>query len=411
MLKGKKITVGVTGGIAAYKAADLVSWLNQQGASVRVAMTEGATHFITPLVMKTLSGQAVALDIMAADNAFHVPHIDIAACDLFLIVPATANLLAKAAHGIADDVLTAALLATKAPVLCAPAMHTDMYANPATQANLALLQQRGWRFVAPGSGRLACGAIGQGRLADLETIKQAVCAMFDMPQLLAGKKVLVSGGPTYEYLDPVRFLGNRSSGRMGQAVAVAARDAGADVVFVLGPSALPDEMGMKTIRVVSAAEMHEAIRAEYTDTDIVVMAAAVADYRPAVRAPQKQKKGGEQMLRLVRTIDILQSLGEQKQGRFLTGFAAETEDLAAYAADKLRRKNLDLIIANNVAAPGAGFDVETNIISAFWPDVAAADGVAREDWPLLTKREAGARIIRLIAKLYASTTIKDRSTT
>lgn len=398
MLKGRKITVGVTGGIAAYKAADIVSWLKQQGSVVRVAMTEGATHFITPLVMKTLSGNAVGCDIMTEDDAFHVPHIDLAECELFLIVPATANLLAKAAHGLADDLLSAALLATKAPVLCAPAMHSNMYQHPATQANLSLLRDRGWQMIEPGFGRLACGAVGQGRLADVETIKEAVCAFFAQSQLLAGKKVLVTGGPTYEYIDPVRFIGNRSSGRMGLAVAEAARDAGADVVFVLGPSALPDAAGMRTIHVVSAAEMYDAVWAEYTDADIVVMAAAVADYRPAERAAQKQKKGGDETLQLVRTVDILQSLGEHKEGRFLTGFAAETADIAAYAADKLRRKNLDLIIANDVAQPGAGFDVETNIVTAVWPEAAAEGGLAMEQWPLLSKQEVAARIIRMIAE-------------
>lgn len=396
MFGGKRVTVGVTGGIAAYKAAELVSWLHQNGAETRVAMTPHACEFITPLTLRTLSGHEVATDIMSQDAAWRVPHIDLAGCDLLLLAPATANILAKAAHGLADDLLSAILLATKAPVLCAPAMHTDMYNHPATQENLALLRRRGWRFIEPGWGRLACGAQGQGRLADMQTIKEAVTAQLLTPALLTGKKVMVTAGPTYEYLDPVRFIGNRSSGKMGVALAEAARDAGARVTLVLGPSALADPPGLEVRRVVSAREMYDAVWRDYGDMDIVIAAAAVADYHPEQAAPQKVKKGGEQVLRLTPNPDILASLGAEKGGRFLVGFAAETQDVTAYAKQKLRQKNLDLIIANDVSAPGAGFDADTNIITAIYP---AADGVQSRQWPLLSKQEAARRIIALIAEL------------
>jgi len=397
MFAGKKITAGITGGIAAYKAAEIVSWLKQNGADVEVVMTEGATHFITPLTMKTLSGRPVALELMDTTGRWQVPHIDLAGCDLFLVLPATANILAKAAHGLADDLLSAALLATAAPVLAAPAMNTQMYANPATQANLVLLKERGWGFIEPGSGRLACGAYGQGRLADLEVLKAEITRALLAPEgPLMGKRVLVSAGPTYEYIDPVRFIGNRSSGKMGYALAEAARQAGAQVTLVSGPTALADPSGVATIRVVSARDMYDAIWANYPETDIVIMAAAVADYRPEQTAAHKIKKGGAQTLNLVANADILASLGREKGGRFLVGFAAETDRVAEYAAQKLRDKHLDLMIANDVSAPGAGFDHDTNIITAFWPD---AGKVAEKQYPLMRKRDAATEIVKLIAVL------------
>lgn len=396
MLTGKKITVGVSGGIAAYKAADIVSWLHQQQAQVRVAMTKGATQIVTPLTMKALSGQAVATDIMSLDDAFHVPHIDLADCDLLLLVPATANILAKAAHGIADELVSATLLACQAPILAAPAMHTNMYNNPATQGNLRLLEERGWRFVAPGYGRLACGAVGQGRLAEVEEIKAAILALLAPARPLAGQRMLVSAGPTYEYLDPVRFLGNRSSGKMGWAVAEAAMAAGAEVTLILGPCSLPDLPGGTTLRVVSALEMRQAVQEVYPETEIVVMAAAVSDYRPQIRSEQKIKKGGEQQLTLVGNPDILAELGADKGSRFLAGFAAETEDLTGYAQLKLEQKNLDLILANDVSQAGAGFDGDTNIITALWPEQGR---VAREQWPLMSKSKAAERIIDKIVEL------------
>lgn len=399
MLNGKKITVGVTGGIAAYKAADIVSWLTQQGALVQVAMTEAATKLISPLTLKTLSGRPVALDIFSQSGDFQVPHIDLADCDLLLLLPATANILAKASHGLADDLLSATLLATTAPILAAPAMNTKMYQNPATQENIATLQKRGWQMIEPGYGRLACGALGQGRLADLPVIKEAIQGMFGATGAFSGKHVLVTAGPTYEYIDPVRFIGNRSSGKMGYALAEAARNAGATVTLVLGPSALPDLPGATTLRVTTAAEMYDAVWQCYEAQDIVIMAAAVSDYRVQEQAAQKLKKEADCTLQLVQNPDILLSLGQHKAGRFLVGFAAETNDLTSYAAQKLKQKNLDLIIANDVSAAGAGFDVDTNIITAIYPEEAE---LCVETWPLLSKKVAAQRIMELIYALQQS---------
>ena len=394
MLKGKKITAGITGGIAAYKAAELVSWMHQQGADVSVAMTKDATAFITPLTFKTLSGRPVAVDIMDTASDWHVPHIDLAQCDLFLLAPATGNILAKAAYGIADDLISASLLATQAPVLCAPAMHTNMYNHPATQKNIQILSDRGWSFVEPGWGRLACGAMGQGRLADVEEIKARICAQLCNGPL-EGKRALVTAGPTYEYIDPVRFIGNRSSGKMGFAIAEALQQAGAAVTLVAGPTALPDPAGMQTVRVVSAQEMYDAVRKEYPTVDLVVMAAAVADYRPDHMEPQKIKKGEEQNLHLVRTTDILASIGQEKQNQFLVGFAAETNNLLSYAQTKLREKHLDMIVANDVSQPGAGFDVDTNIITLLY---AEHGQVRQEAFPLQTKKLAAQQIVVRIAE-------------
>ncbi len=398
MLYGKRITAGLTGGIAAYKAAELVSWLKKQGAEVSVAMTKAATEFITPLTLKTLSGRPVTVDLMDVNTDWQVPHIDLADCDLFLLVPATANILAKAALGLADDLLSAALLATRAPILCAPAMNTNMYEHPATQANIRTLTERGWHFVEPGWGRLACGAMGQGRLADLEVIQQRLLDLCSQGPL-AGKRVLITAGPTYEYIDPVRFVGNRSSGKMGFAMAEAARDAGAEVILVSGPTALPDPPGVSVRRVVSAQEMYDAVWEVYPQTQVVVMAAAVADYRPDHMDPIKTKKGGDQHLTLVRTKDILASLGAEKGDRLLVGFAAETNDLLTYAQRKLTEKNLDLLVANDVSQPGAGFDVDTNIVTLLYQE----DGEVRQtQYPLLQKKEAARQIMEQIGRLAAA---------
>ena len=312
VLKGKKITVGITGGITAYKAAEIVSWLRSCGAEVRVAMTASACQLIAPLTLKALSGHPVAVDMMDTSADWHVPHIDLADCDLYLLLPATANIMAKAAHGLADEVVSASLLANHAPVICAPAMNTYMYENPATQHNIQLLQERGWLIVSPGETK---GKAGQ--LAELDTIKEAILSFFAAENKLAGKKVVVSAGPTYEYIDSVSFIGTRGSGKMGYALAEAAAQAGAEVVLVAGPVALNDPPGITVKHVVSAAEMQAAILAEYEDTDIVIMSAAVADYRPAQIAGHKLKKGpANQRLDVVLTPDILAGLGGQRGGVF-----------------------------------------------------------------------------------------------
>lgn len=390
---GKKVTVGVTGGIAAYKAADIVSWLKQSGADVSVAMTTSACKIITPLTLKVLSGKAVACDINSLSSDWNVPHIDLAATDLFVVVPATANIIAKAAHGIADEIVSAAILATKAPLLFAPAMHNDMYYNPATQANLALLAERGCMFVEPGSGRLACGAVGKGRLADVEDIKKAITDALLPKQLLNGLKVIVTAGPTHEYIDPFRYISNCSSGKMGYAVAAAAAAAGAKVELITGPSQLAVPANVKVTKVVSARQMAVAVFEKYHDADIVIMAAAVADYRPEVIADHKIKKTEATTVNLVATTDILNELGKSKGKKLLIGFAAETEDLLEYAEQKLQRKNLDLIIANNISQPGAGFSCDTNIITTI-----SADGETQQ-WQKMSKQSVAAKIIELIAVL------------
>ena len=394
MLNGKRITVGITGGIAAYKAVEIVNWLNKSGAKVQVAMTKAACSFVTPLTFKTLSGNPVLTDIMDESPYWHVPHIDIADCDLFIVLPATANIIAKAANGIADDLLSAALLATTAPILCAPAMNSNMYANAATQHNLAVLRQRGWHIIQPETGHLACGTVGKGHLAAEEDIKediQKLLAPADQP--LKGKKILVTAGPTYEYIDPVRFIGNRSSGKMGFALAQAAANAGGNVVLISGPVGLPDPDGIRIIGVTSAREMRDAVIREYADTDIVIMAAAVADYRPKAALEKKIKKSDEQLrLELVKNPDILKELGQDKGNRFLCGFAAETENLADYARDKLIKKNLDMIVANDVSRDDSGFDVDTNAVTVYYDEKEIS-------FPLMSKQAVAGEIIRLIGKL------------
>jgi phosphopantothenoylcysteine decarboxylase/phosphopantothenate--cysteine ligase len=399
----KKITVSITGGIAAYKAAELVSWLKQSGAIVQVAMTKAACQFITPLTMQALSGRPVATDIFETGAVFNIPHIDIADADLFIVVPATANMIAKAAHGIADDLISAALLATHAPVVFAPAMHVHMYANVITQENIAKLGARGCYFIEPGEGRLACGTVGRGRLADIGIIKDSIEQILTVRHkgaengVLQGLNVLISAGPTHEKIDPVRYIANRSSGKMGFALAKAARNAGANVTLVTGPSALTDIPNVITHRVESAAEMYEAIWQYYPKADIAIMAAAVADYRPLEPKEQKIKKSGDIAIELTRTPDILASLGEKKGGRILIGFAAETEKLRAHAEEKLRQKNLDMIVANDITMPGAGFDTDTNIAAIISLD---SDGnLEISEWPLMNKTELAAHIIELIGRL------------
>ena len=387
MFNGKKITVGVTGGIAAYKAAEIVSWLIGNQCEVQVVMTEAACRFIAPLTFSALSGQSVLTDIFSEDG---IPHIDAARTDLFIVVPATANVIAKAANGIADDLLSSALLATKAPVIIAPAMHVDMYANAATKENIARLEKRGFFFIEPGEGRLACGTYGKGRLADTEIIKHHIMRTLLWDNILQGKKILITAGPTYEAIDPVRFIGNRSSGKMGYALAEAAGRAGAEVVLVSGPTVLSSPYGVKRIMVESAAEMYEAVWQYYDDAEIVIAAAAVADFVPTHRAERKLKKdmlpNAPEVLELAYTKDILSSLGEKKGSRILVGFAAETDNVLEYAKKKLREKHLDIIAANDVSRAGQGFDSDNNAVTLI-----DSQGKVTE-YPLMSKKDM-ARII------------------
>ncbi len=371
--RGKKITVGITGGIAAYKAADLVSWLYQQGAEVQVIMTKGAQEFISPLLLHSLSGQVVITDMFANDDKLHIPHIyGVDGADLLVIAPATANIMAKAAHGIADDVLSAAILAATCPILFVPAMNFHMYENIATQENMEVLRRRGYHVLEAEEGRMACGTVGKGRFPEAAVLRGAVCQMFFSQQDLAGKKILITAGPTRENIDPVRYLSNYSSGKMGYALAAAAKNRGADVTLVTGPVNLLPPQGVTMVPVVTAVEMYEAALSRYAEMDIVVKAAAVADYRVEAVATQKIKKQGETkdsiQLNLVTNPDILRALGEAKGQQYLVGFAAETENLLDNAKKKLLDKKADMIIANDVSQPEAGFNVDTNAVTLITKD-------------------------------------------
>lgn len=389
MLKGKTIVLGVSGGIAAYKAAAICSKLKQSGADVYVIMTESATKFIAPLTFQTLSRHDVIVDTFDEKDASVVSHIDLAdRADLFVVAPATANIIAKMAHGLADDMLSTTLLATTAPVLVAPAMNVHMYENPAVIANMKLLGDRGVLFVEPGTGQLACGYVGKGRLEEPERIVEAIERYFAEKQLLQGKKVLVTAGGTVERIDPVRYLTNDSSGKMGFAIAEAARIMGADVTLVVGKASADSPPGIRTVRVQSAQDMLDAVMERFAETDVVIKAAAVADYRPAETASQKIKKKDEAMtIRLVKNKDILQTLGQHKTSQFIVGFAAETENIDEYALDKLRRKKCDLLVANDVSQEGAGFGYDTNIVRIY-----DGNGLV-EALPMMTKQEVARRLL------------------
>lgn len=369
-LAGKRIVLGVSGGIAAYKAAALTSKLTQAGAIVHVILTENAQKFVQPVTFQALSHQPVHTDTFNEPDPHVISHIDLAdKADLVLVAPATANIIGKIANGIADDMLTTTLLATKVPVMVAPAMNVNMYGHPAVQANMEKLVQYGYRFVEPGVGLLACGWIGKGRLAEPEEIVEAVAAFFaeqnqPRPQDLQDKLVLVTAGPTREKIDPVRYITNHASGKMGYAIAEAARDRGARVVLVSGPTALPKPTGVQFVAVESVQEMFDAVMEYLPESDIVIKSAAVSDYRPKTVQEHKMKKGdGPLVLALDKAPDILRTVGERKTKQFVVGFAAETQDVIKYAQDKLEKKNLDMIVANNVLAEGAGMGSDTNIVT------------------------------------------------
>lgn len=366
MLKGKKIVLGVTGGIAVYKAVDLVSRLRKQSCEVRVVMTEHAQQFVTPLTFKEISGNAVATSMWNSNQEFNVEHIALANwADAFLVAPATANILAKMTYGIADDLLSTTLLAAQAPIVVCPAMNTGMYLNAATQENIAKLQSRGITVMPPASGHLACGTSGPGRLPEPQQIVEFMSSFFAGREGdLRGLKVLVTAAGTREPIDPVRFVGNRSSGKMGYAVAQMAAERGAEVLLISGPSALAVPPNVKAVQVESTNEMLEACLAAYDAVDIVIKAAAVADYRPRDVADQKIKKKTDDALIVVmdKNPDILKTLGAKKKHQVLVGFAAETQNLLANAREKVVKKNLDMIVANDVTAAGAGFNSDTNIV-------------------------------------------------
>jgi phosphopantothenoylcysteine decarboxylase/phosphopantothenate--cysteine ligase len=363
MLKSRKIILGVTGGIAAYKAAELVRELVRSGAEVFVVMTHSAQAFITPLTFQTLSGNKVTTELFSLIEESEIGHIALAdRAELLVIAPATANIIGKIAGGIADDMLTTIVMTTKAPVLLAPAMNVHMWENPICQENIQKLRSRGFHFIDPEAGELACGYEGKGRLAEIPAIVEEIRSILS-PKDLSGETLLITAGPTEEPIDPVRFLSNRSSGKMGFAVARAARRRGAQVILVSGPSALPVPSGVKFIPVRTASEMREAVLGSLPGVSMLVMAAAVSDYRPKGTSPEKIKKSrAELTLPLELNPDILHEAGQRKEKRLLIGFAAETESLLANARKKLAEKNLDLIVANDVRLPDAGFQVDTNVV-------------------------------------------------
>jgi phosphopantothenoylcysteine decarboxylase/phosphopantothenate--cysteine ligase len=369
VLTGKEIVLGVSGGIAAYKACEIVRDIRKEGGNVRVVMTASAAQFITPLTLQTLSANPVVTDLFNLISESEIGHISLAQrADLVLVAPATANIIGKYRNGIADDMLSTVLMATAAPVLMAPAMNSQMYASPAVRENIEALRARGVHFVDPGAGELACGTFGPGRLADPARIVEMARILLS-PKPLAGKRVVVSAGPTVEAADPVRFLSNRSSGKMGYAMARVARRLGASVTLVSGPVALPEPFFVETVRVESASGMLEAVRAASELADVVVMAAAVADFRPADPASGKIKKESfPGTLPLSPTVDILAELGKEKGSRVLVGFAAETDDLEGNAVLKLRRKNLDAIVANDVSRGDIGFGADENEVKLFLAD-------------------------------------------
>ena len=366
MLQGKTVLLGVTGGIAAYKAAALASALVKQHAAVEVVMTENATQFVTALTFEQLTGRRTMVDTFDRNFSHNVEHISLAKrTDLVIIAPATANVCAKLAHGLADDMLTTTVLACRCPKLIAPAMNTGMYENPVTQDNLATLRRYGWEVIEPAAGRLACGDTGKGKLPEPEQLLQHILRAIALPKDLAGKKVLVTAGPTQEALDPVRYLTNHSTGKMGYAIAKMAMLRGAEVTLVSGPTAITPPPFVKVVDVVSAKDMFEAVAAACEDADFIFKAAAVADYTPAAYSDNKMKKSdGELSIPLARTQDILQYLGQhRKEGQVICGFSMETQDLVENSRAKLTKKNVDMICANNLKTEGAGFGVDTNVIT------------------------------------------------
>lgn len=389
----KNILLGVTGGIAAFKAAQLASRLRQGGFEVQVMMTKAATEFVTPLTFRELTGQVVHLDQFAEPKNWQMEHISLARwADLFVIAPATANIIGKLAHGIADDLLTTVALATTAPILVAPAMNSQMYLHPATAANLTILKERGVQFVGPARGHLACGEEGVGRMAPVAQIQERIVGLLS-PQVLSGKKVLVTAGPTREAIDPFRFISNYSTGRMGYAIAQVASQMGAEVILVSGPTQLPAPFGVERIMVESASQMKKAVLAHFDEVQVVVKAAAVSDWQSITYSEQKLKKDQreELCLKLVPTSDILAELGQRKNGQFIVGFAAESENLEHYATGKLQSKGCDMIVANPIGRADAGFASETNQVTIITQD-------SQDKWPLLGKDEVAKRLWLRIAK-------------
>lgn len=396
VLDGKTIVFGVTGGIAAYKSCEAVSRLRKLGATVCVIMTKNATEFVAPMTFETLSNQPCVTDTFARPERWEVEHVSLAKrADLFVIAPATANIMAKLAHGLADDMLSTTCLATRAPILIAPAMNTGMWENVATQQNLQILKSRGMHFVGPEGGYLACGDVGAGRMSEPAQIVERCVQLLTEKNDLASLRVLVTAGPTCENIDPVRYITNRSSGKMGYAIAEAAQRRGAQVTLVTGPVAIAAPQGVHTVPIRTTAELLEAMLKLAPEQDMIIQAAAPADYRAQQVAPQKLKKQGDGALTLtfVPNPDVAKAVGEnKKEGQILVGFAAETQNAIENARKKLDSKHLDMIVANDVTLPGAGFDVDTNIAAL----------ITHEDTqqlPMMTKRALADEILTRALKL------------
>ena len=394
MLKGKTVLIGVSGSIAAYKIANLARLLIKQHATVHVLMTENATNFITPTTFETLTGTKCLIDTFDRNFEFSVEHVALAKqADLFVLAPASANVIGKIAHGIADDMLTTTIMACPCKKLIAPAMNTNMYSNPIVQDNIARLRGFGYEFVEPVVGMLANGDTGNGKMADEETLLAYIRKELAYKKDLAGKKILVTAGPTREAIDPVRYITNYSTGKMGYALARAAMHRGAEVTLVTGPVSLKRPEFVKVVEITTAAELYQAVTAISDEQDVIIKAAAVADYRPAAVSREKVKKTGEQMsIELERTEDTLRALGERKrEGQFLCGFSMETEHMLEHSREKLVKKNLDMIVANNAKVDGAGFGTDTNVVTILTAD-------EEYSLPKMSKEEVAHRILDAISK-------------
>jgi len=394
-LTGKKILLGVTGGIACYKAVSLARLLVKQGAAVYPIMTRAATEFVKPLTFQAITGHPVHSEMFGSGDHAHIEHISVTQdADVFVIAPATANIVAKIAHGIADDFLSTVVLASTAPLVIAPAMNCNMWDNVAVQSNISAIRKRGVKIIPPGSGELACGTTGAGRMAEPEDIMAFILRETGQERttdnrLLANKSILITAGPTQEKIDAVRYISNYSSGKMGYAIADYCRQVGGNVTLISGPVALAPPEGIKLIYVTSADEMYEAVMSHYETSDLISKAAEESDYKSKKISEKKSKKKSELKIDLIPTKDILLALGKKKTSQYLVGFAAETDDVKGYAKQKLLAKNLDLIVANDVSQPGAGFGVETNIVTLISPD-------KEVELPLMTKKEVAERLIQFI---------------
>jgi phosphopantothenoylcysteine decarboxylase/phosphopantothenate--cysteine ligase len=406
LLQGKTIVLGVTGGIAAYKAVALASKLVQLGASVHVIMTAAAVRFIAPLSFQAITRQRVIVDTFAEEDPSVITHIDLAdRADAVVIAPATADIIAKLALGLADDMLTTTMLAVRSPIVIAPAMNVNMYAHVTVQSHMNTLRARGFHWVEPGEGFLACGYVGKGRMAEPEHIVATLLESLAKRNDLNGIHVLVTAGATIEHLDPVRYITNESSGKMGFAIAEAARDRGARVTMIMGKTEHAPPQGVHIIQVISAEEMFDAAMKHFQDADIIVKAAAVADYRPVIKQSLKIKKNTDPLtIELERTPDILQEIGVRKKaGQVIVGFAAETHDIATYAMSKARSKRCDFVVANDVTIPGAGFGTDTNIVSFY-----SQDGLI-ESLPLQTKRDVAEQLITKAHEMFTARNVKGNS--